>query len=247
VSRPLLVVLAAMVAYAVFAVTLREAPSVLRLLLPFALVALALALGQGAGPGEMLRLTGLASPIGSGLVWGLVASLPMALILAVAAGGLDPDALREPLNLVRKTLGAGLAEEVFFRGLVFLQLYRVWGFGPAMVVSGAFFGLMHLPSQLDRPAVELLGVAVITGVGGAFYAWLLARWENLWLLVALHAAMNLWWTLFAAGSNAVGGGAGNLARAATIMLLVVVTANQARWPWLTETLRARAGLVQARR
>jgi len=36
-------------------------------------------------------------------------------------------------------------------------------------------------------------------------AWLVYRWRTLWVAVALHICMNLWWELFSVSKNAVGG------------------------------------------
>ena len=36
------------------------------------------------------------------------------------------------------------------------------------------------------------------------FAWLVYRWKNLWVAVALHICMNRWWELFSISRTAIG-------------------------------------------
>lgn len=74
---------------------------------------------------------------------------------------------------------APLAEEVFYRGLIFGGLQR-WGFWPAAVISGAVFSGVHLDPG------SLIPFFII----GVVLAWLFWRRGNLWESVAFHVIFN---------------------------------------------------------
>ena len=61
------------------------------------------------------------------------------------------------LILLRDGIGAAIAEELLFRGLVFEGLRRTLGVGAAIVGSAAFFGLAHLDVHQGL-AATLLGL-----------------------------------------------------------------------------------------
>jgi len=65
--------------------------------------------------------------------------------------------------------------------------------------------------------------SAITFVGGVLFCWLTERWGSIWPGFAIHAGLNLVWSLFALGENAVGGDLGNLARFVTIGFAIVLT------------------------
>ena len=87
------------------------------------------------------------------------------------------------------TFGAGLGEELTFRGFLFERLRHFFGSsGRALagIVLGTslLFGVVHLPEQGVHGAAQ----ATITGlVMGTIYA----RTGNLWLPVVAHAAFNV--------------------------------------------------------
>lgn len=182
------------------------------------------------GPARTIADLGLTGSIARGVLFGLVASLPMLIGYGVT-GTFSPGWF-----LINMALIGPLVEEVFFRGFLYRQLDERagWGFWPAAIVSGVIFGLAHLSLNeilaLDLDANDLLTV-LITGAGGVFYAWLFRRWGfNLWIVIALHAFMNLWWQLFSAGDGAVGGVVANICRALTIALAIMLTMYRDRLP-----------------
>lgn len=74
-------------------------------------------------------------------------------------------ALRSPVELVLLAGAAGLAEELFFRGVMQAGLARVlpdWG---AVLVTGAAFGLAHFIT----PAYALLAGVAGVYLGGLFW------------------------------------------------------------------------------
>jgi membrane protease YdiL (CAAX protease family) len=126
-------------------------------------------------------------------------------------------------------VGAAVSEELTYRGFVFGQLFRFagWGFLPAGLLNALVFGSAHLYQAGDWASAA--GIFAVTAMGGLWFAWLYIEWEhNLWMPMAMHFLMNLWWAVFDAGSDAAGGWAANLFRAATIALSIIWTIQMKR-------------------
>lgn len=156
----------------------------------------------------------------TGTLFASVCTIPM-----LALGLLSP--LRTDLDdLFYTTAQAGFFEELLFRAFAFgllvqLGRVRVW---PAAVLTGAIFGAIHLtaytPAALQR---EFVWIAIIA-LGGTLYAWLYWRWRwNLWVVIALHAFMNLWWGIWDLGDNSLGPWAATAARVLTIASAITLT------------------------
>lgn len=131
-------------------------------------------------------------------------------------------------------LMAAISEELFYRGFVFGQLFRFagWGFLTAGLLNALVFGSAHLYQAGDWGSA--VGIFAITALGGLWFAWLYIEWgNNLWMPIAMHFFMNLWWNAFEAGPNAGGGLAVNLFRAATVAFSIVWTVRRHRRQGLT--------------
>ncbi|NMO17771.1 CPBP family intramembrane metalloprotease [Pyxidicoccus fallax] len=145
---------------------------------------------------------------------------------------------------------AGFQEEVLFRGIGFRLLEEWLGSAAALVLSSAFFGLVHIGNPNATPFATL-AIAVEAGVmlGGAY---MLTR--SLWFATGAHIAWN-WvqgpffgiavsgtkqdsllegrlvgpevWTGGAFGAEA--GGVALLVGTAVGVLLVVAAARRGRW------------------
>lgn len=94
-----------------------------------------------------------------------------------------------PGMVITILLGAGLGEEVFFRGYLFERLGERMGRGRAalaatVLLSTVVFALAHYPGQ-RWPGVEQ--AAVVGLVFGAIFA----RHRQLWFLIVAHAAFDL--------------------------------------------------------
>ncbi|MBU2513745.1 CPBP family intramembrane metalloprotease [bacterium] len=57
---------------------------------------------------------------------------------------------------------APLAEEIFFRGVIF-GFFRRWGFAPALIISSLAFSTIHSPGA-DLPLIPLIGGVLCTSV-----------------------------------------------------------------------------------
>jgi membrane protease YdiL (CAAX protease family) len=126
-------------------------------------------------------------------------------------------------------LGAAVFEELIYRGFVFGQLFRFagWGFLAAGLLNALVFGSAHLYQAGDW--MSAAGIFAVTALGGLWFAWLYIEWDNnLWMPMAMHFFMNLWWTAFDAGPSAGGGAAANLFRAATIAISIIWTIRMKR-------------------
>ncbi len=116
---------------------------------------------------------------------------------------------------------AAFFEELYFRGFLFGLIFRntKLGFIPSIFFGAVIFGLGHLHQSTDL--MTLIGIFLVTGLGAAFFAWLYVEWNyNLWVPIGLHLFMNLHWSLFSAGDNALGGATANIYRLITIFLAI---------------------------
>ena len=139
----------------------------------------------GRDPGGALR---------AGLGWGLLAWLGATVVSAASAWALDligvdvtTQAAEQAISLVDPwvvlvafVIMAPIAEEVFFRGVVFNAWLREGGRRWAFIGSSALFALIHLSLVLLVP-LFLLGLAL---------AWVYQRTGNLLAPIAMHATVN---------------------------------------------------------
>lgn len=187
----------------------------------------------GGGLRGALRALGLAANPAPSVTMAFVATLPMLVGFAATA-----DEVHLSVGVVAgSALAPGFFEEVFFRGLAFVQLHRAarWGVVPAAAVPAVAFAAGHVGPSSDLAAA--FGVFAVTFAGALWFAWIVVAWGFvLWPAVALHVFMNLWWSAFGAGATALGGVGANLLRGATIAIATVWTIRHARrrgrspWP-----------------
>lgn len=105
-----------------------------------------------------------------------------------------PDQIATDLTLVGKLLAvfvalfaAPVAEEFFFRGVLFRGIRDRHGFWPGALASSLLFGLVHYVAAPWPDAVFLQGVMMFTGVGLCLiYEWRKSLLSN----IAAHIAFN---------------------------------------------------------
>jgi membrane protease YdiL (CAAX protease family) len=94
-----------------------------------------------------------------------------------------------------------VSEEVLLRGVLFAQLHRRagWPFAVAVLVSIEPYVCGHLLHATAGGALAgAIAVNAIRVTRSAGLAWLLVRWDyNLWLVIALHALVDLTRYVFA--------------------------------------------------
>lgn len=173
-------------------------------------------------PQEIMASMGLAHGFGAGMLFGVLATLPM--LVGYACIG-TPDREITTDHLLNRVLVAGVCEELIFRGFVFGQLFRYahWGFLPAALVTAAVFGSLHLYQGHDT--MSALGSFAVTAAGSIFFSWVYVEWNyNLWCPIWLHTLMNLPWIVFSVSENgAVGGMGANLLRFGTVAIAIGLT------------------------
>lgn len=172
-------------------------------------------------PKNIFKSMGIDKGFWKGLGWAFLFTLPM-LIGYASLGEFNAEISYKKFYWM--VILAPLAEELFFRGFLFGQLFRFggWGFIPAGLLSALIFGSMHLYQADDFGSA--VGVFMMTGMGGMWFAWLYIEWgKNLWLSIFLHFFMNAYWGVFAIADNAAGGFNANVFRTITIVATIVVT------------------------
>lgn len=182
---------------------------------------IAVAITHRFGFKRAARELGLLAPMGRGLAFAAIATLPMLIVFALTSS-VNP-------KMTFLTVGVGcfiapFAEEVLYRSFLFRQLYRRarLGFWISALFPSVLFAAAHLYQSDDL--TELLGIVAITGTGGIGFCWFFMKWrDNVWAVFGLHAGMNLWWEVFAVDDTALGGWLANGARLATVIVAVLLT------------------------
>lgn len=185
----------------------------------FSILGVSLAHRQGVK--FAVRELGMTAPIKPALVFAAIASAPMLLAFAIGF------AINREMTFLSVAVGcfiAPFAEEVLFRGYLFKQLYQraKMGFWLSALIPSVLFAAGH--AYQSTHIGELAGILAITSVGSVLLCWLFQRWNyNLWVIVALHSAMNLWWEVFAVDDTALGGWLANGARFTTVAIAILLT------------------------
>lgn len=172
------------------------------------------------GKGRTLQGLGLTGSLPHGLLFALLAGLPMLL-----QGFLARTDVRLDANALRGVLIAPVVEELFFRAAlvgIAVRCARL-PFWPTAITAGLWFGAVHVPWDGSFHGGHL-GVLAATTAGGVWYAWIVQRHDwNLWTTIGLHAVMNAAWMVFAVAADAGGGLWANVGRGLTIALGTVLT------------------------
>lgn len=192
------------------------------------------------GPRLALDALGLDRPILPALAFALCVTAILPLGFALSSG-FSPPASQALQQVLRMALLPGFGEEFLYRAFLFGILFRFagWGFLPAALVGAVIFAAAHLYQSND--ALEAAAIFAITGLGAIWFAWLYAEWDyNLWVPVAFHALMNMYWIVFAVSDTALGSAAANALRLAVVLLSVVATLAMRR-------RRGARAVVQGRR
>jgi membrane protease YdiL (CAAX protease family) len=195
----------------------------------------------------VLASLGLAASFPRGFLVGFVAALPTLVGHGIAAGWQVGSSGQVATALI-DGIGAGVFEELYFRGFLFGSLFRYTraGFVPIILFTSVVFALVHL-TQAHSGYSELIGILTFTALGSALFAWLYVEWGyNLWVPITLHGLMDLWWNLFDAGQNAAGSLESNVPRLLAVVFAITLTmvykrrkhiplaVNRGTWWWRAE-------------
>jgi membrane protease YdiL (CAAX protease family) len=135
-----------------------------------------------------------ARSVREGLVWGVAAwvlatALGALMVLVLEAVGIDPEpqTAEQAVNMLEPwivvpavVIVAPIAEEVFFRGVVFNAWLREGGRRWAFIGSSALFAIIHL-SLVSIVPIFVLGLAL---------AWVYDRTGSLLAPIVMHAVVN---------------------------------------------------------
>lgn len=171
--------------------------------------------------GEAFAELGIRRPAARMIGVMALATVPMWLIFALTTPLATGVSLAGVLYLA---VLSPFAEEIVFRGFAFRQLYRraSLGFWTSVLLTSAVFSLVHL--QKASSVGQVVGIAVITFIGGAFFAWLFVRWDdNLFAPLIVHSLMNLAWQVFSVGESAFAGWLPTVLQASVLAFAVTLT------------------------
>jgi len=176
-------------------------------------------LAAGRSPTSVIGVAGIAAPVLRPLLWGAAVFAPTIIYSLWKAPLAEFDT-----GLWWTGVGGPFMEELAYRGLAVGVLMRFagWSLWPACLLPAAFFGGAHMWQGEDL--MNIAGVVAITGLGGLLFGWLFVRWGyNLWPAIILHAGLNLQWSIFDLGENAIGGATGNILRLVIVLLAIALT------------------------
>jgi membrane protease YdiL (CAAX protease family) len=135
------------------------------------------ALANGMARGMLWSaLFGLGAGLAGALLW-LCGFSPLNML---GKGALSLHGRDLVFFLAAGCIAAPVAEEIFFRGVVFAY-FRAWGLFPALALSTALFAGAHWLTD---------GVPVTQTIGGFFFALCYEREKNLAAPIVFHAAGN---------------------------------------------------------
>jgi membrane protease YdiL (CAAX protease family) len=174
----------------------------------------------GTGVRGVLRVLGLCASIPRAVVFALIASSPMLLGFALTRS-LTPHLQLRPLLFL--TVLSPIVEEIEFRGFGVLQLTSRtgWPFWIVVWPSALLSGYGHM--EQGGTLLESAGLFFLISAGGVTFAWLAQRWQSLWVPIALHICMNLWWHLFSVAKTAIGGWFPFMLQNSSILLAILTT------------------------
>ena len=137
----------------------------------------------------------------AGLVLYPIVALGVGLVVVVILEAFASDPVETPDQLAPGLEGAGrllavaygfviapIAEEFFFRGVLFRALADRRGFWPGALISGAIFGLVHLP--IGEPFADAMVLPLVLSVTGVGLAWIYERRQSLLAPIAAHMVFN---------------------------------------------------------
>ncbi len=170
---------------------------------------------------DFIKSLGLRKSFFQGAGIALLCTMPMFIGYAVL---FDFDSTISWDAILVSVIAAGFFEELYFRGFLFGQIFRLsrLGFVSSVFFGALLFGLAHLYQGTGYS--QTLGIFLVTFLGGILFAWVYVEWNfNLWVSIFLHLFMNLSWELFTVSDNALGGVYSNVFRIITIVSIIVIT------------------------
>lgn len=131
-------------------------------------------------------------------------------------------------NIYLDLVLAGFGEEFIFRAFLFglLFYFAGWGFFSAGIFTGLFFGWAHLYQAEDFSSA--VGIFLFTVGASVGFAWFYYAWKSLWMVLFLHAFMDIVWDGFGTDTNVTGNLWVNVARFSTLFLAIFFSVKIAK-------------------
>jgi membrane protease YdiL (CAAX protease family) len=143
-------------------------------------------LAEGRWPSE-LALRPAAGELLVGLAIGAVMlSVVVGLLAALGLYQVSGPRAASPWGMITVGVSSGFMEELVLRAIVLRLLMRAFGAWPALALSAALFGALHLANPHATP-VAAVAIAVEAGLMLAAFYMLTGR---IWMSVGVHAAWN---------------------------------------------------------
>jgi len=164
---------------------------------------------------------GLSKNLWIGFAFAFASTLPMLIAYAIK---FDINYKISADTLIINTISAAFFEEIIYRAFLFGMIYRCTrlGFLPSVFSASLLFGIAHLYQSTDFN--ELIGIFLVTFFGSVLFSWIYVEWKfNLWTAIFLHCLMNLYWLVFDADQNALGGTYANIFRFSILFLAIIIT------------------------
>jgi uncharacterized protein len=131
------------------------------------------------------------------LGWGVVvgaAAIAVPGVALLSAGWLEPvaapgtagDAVRYGVLMLAVLLPAAVWEELLFRGYLLRVLRDAMGAWPAVLITGAAFGVAHAGNLVSVPLLAL----VLVTLAGVLLGWIVLARRSLYAAIAAHLAWN---------------------------------------------------------
>jgi membrane protease YdiL (CAAX protease family) len=148
--------------------------------------ALAVRLGERRFADE-LAVAQLAPELAGGVaVGGVVFALVMAVLLGFGWYGATVQPAGAPWRALMIGLGAGVIEELVFRGILMRLLWEAFGLRVGLALSAVIFGLIHVVN----PGHAIMGPVFIVCEAGLLLGGLYALTGRLWASIGAHAGWN---------------------------------------------------------
>jgi membrane protease YdiL (CAAX protease family) len=128
----------------------------------------------------------------------------------------------------RDLILAGFGEEFIYRAFLFglLFYYAGWGFLSAGIFTGLFFGWGHLYQAVDFNSA--ISVFLFSAGASLGFSWFYYAWKSLWMVLFLHAFMDITWDGFNVQTNVTGDLWINVARFTTLFMAILFSIRKAK-------------------
>jgi len=130
-----------------------------------------------------------------------------------------------PLRIITIGLVVPIVEEIAFRGLLYNRLRRSLSVVPAILISSALFGVMHL-NILQGIYTFFLGI---------LFAYMYERYKKIWVPITAHVALNMATVISTAFTSPEAGNDVSTAASTAMFLIGLVATAALLWAWIIKT------------